>query len=38
VRTEAPRLFQNLQFHELDDDHSLHRRFSSLAWDTLLGA
>jgi pimeloyl-ACP methyl ester carboxylesterase len=38
VRTEAPRLFQNLQFHELDDDHSLHRRFSSLDWDTLLGA
>lgn len=38
VRKEAPRLFQNLRFHELDDDHSLHRRFASLEWDTLLGS
>ena len=36
VRKEASRLFQDLRFHELDDDHSLHRRFTSLDWDALL--
>ena len=38
VRRTARDLFSNLEFHEMDDDHSLHRTFTTLDWDTLLGA
>ncbi len=30
------RVFPDLTFTELDDDHSLHRTFAALDWDTLL--
>lgn len=36
VRAIAARWFANHTFTVLDDDHSLHRTFSSLDWDTLL--
>jgi pimeloyl-ACP methyl ester carboxylesterase len=36
VRTIARRSFTNHTFTTLDDDHSLHRTFATLDWDTLL--
>ncbi len=36
VRAVSERFFQDLEFHELQDDHSLHRTFRSLDWDRLL--
>jgi alpha-beta hydrolase superfamily lysophospholipase len=37
VRRIAWNRFQNLVFHEMDDDHSLHGTFKTLDWDELLG-
>ena len=37
VKRIAWNRFQNLVFHELDDDHSLHGTFKTLDWDELLG-
>ena len=36
VRNIARSVFTNLQYHLVDDDHSLHRTFSLMDWDTLL--
>lgn len=36
VRAIAPSVFRNLTFNVVDDDHSLHKTFASLDWDTLL--
>jgi pimeloyl-ACP methyl ester carboxylesterase len=36
VRAVAERLFRNLSFHTVEDDHYLHRTFSSMDWDRLL--
>jgi predicted esterase len=36
VRTIAARLFVNHIFNIVEDDHSLHRTFASLEWDSLL--
>ena len=38
VRVLARRLFVNLQFNIVEDDHSLHNTFATLDWDTLLEA
>jgi hypothetical protein len=32
----ARTVFANLEYHLVDDDHSLHRTFSLLNWDDLL--
>lgn len=37
VREIASRSFSCLDFHEPEDDHSLHGTFKSLDWDSLLG-
>lgn len=37
VKRIAWNRFQNLVFHELDDDHSLHKTFKTLGWSELLG-
>jgi hypothetical protein len=36
VRTIAEQLFVNHSFNAVDDDHSLHKTFAGLDWDTLL--
>jgi pimeloyl-ACP methyl ester carboxylesterase len=36
VRPVAERLFRNLNFHTVIDDHYLHETFSSIDWDLLL--
>jgi pimeloyl-ACP methyl ester carboxylesterase len=36
VQAIAQRVFINLSYHIVDDDHSLHHTFSSMAWDDLL--
>jgi predicted esterase len=36
VQTIARKSFANHTFSSLDDDHSLHRTFAALDWDTLL--
>jgi len=36
VRALARRHFVNLQFHAVEDDHSLHNTFAILDWDRLL--
>jgi pimeloyl-ACP methyl ester carboxylesterase len=36
VRPIADKLFTNLSFHAVDDDHFLHKTFKSLNWDELL--
>jgi len=36
VRSVAEKLFTKLDYHRVDDDHSLHRTFSRLDWNTLL--
>ena len=38
VKTIARRSFANHTFTALDDDHSLHRTFATLDWDTLLSS
>jgi predicted esterase len=37
VRLVAGRLFANQVFNAVDDDHSLHRVFPTLPWESLLG-
>jgi pimeloyl-ACP methyl ester carboxylesterase len=37
VRRTAEAAFTDLRFHEVDDDHSLHRTFPTMNWDSLLG-
>lgn len=36
VQVIAQSVFINLSYHIVDDDHSLHHTFSSMAWDDLL--
>jgi pimeloyl-ACP methyl ester carboxylesterase len=36
VEKMARRLFTNLSFYDVDDDHYLHRTFKTLDWDDLL--
>jgi len=36
VECVARKSFLNLSFHVVDDDHSLHKTFKSIDWDTLL--
>lgn len=36
VQSIAREVFSNLDYHSVDDDHSLHRTFSGMAWDELL--
>lgn len=36
VRKTAERVFPNHTFHAVEDDHSLHRTFHTLDWDSLL--
>ena len=36
VREIAERLFVNRAFHEVEDDHSLHKTFATYDWDGLL--
>ncbi|HEU20066.1 MAG TPA: alpha/beta hydrolase [Deltaproteobacteria bacterium] len=36
VKKIAETVFANVEYHVIDDDHSLHGRFESLEWDTLL--
>jgi pimeloyl-ACP methyl ester carboxylesterase len=36
VQNIARSVFTNLQYNLVDDDHSLHRTFSHIDWDTLL--
>ena len=36
VRCMAEKLFTDLTFHTVHDDHYLHRTFKTLDWDTLL--
>ena len=36
VEVIARRVFCNLDYHAVEDDHSLHHRFSGMDWDGLL--
>ena len=36
VKKVAKRSFPNLSFHEVDDDHFLHKTFPAIDWDDLL--
>ncbi|MCD6561628.1 MAG: alpha/beta fold hydrolase [Deltaproteobacteria bacterium] len=36
VKSAAEKIFTNLSFHEVDDDHSLHKTFKGIDWDSLL--
>ena len=36
VHTLARNLFTNLNYHLVEDDHSLHRTFFTVDWDALL--
>jgi predicted esterase len=36
VQSVAPKLFLNLSFNVVDDDHYLHRTFKTLDWEALL--
>jgi pimeloyl-ACP methyl ester carboxylesterase len=36
VETAAWRIFTNLLFHRVDDDHFLHKTFETIDWDGLL--
>ncbi|MDO9559463.1 MAG: alpha/beta fold hydrolase [Syntrophales bacterium] len=36
VQIIARKVFSNLDYHAVDDDHSLHDTFSGMAWDELL--
>jgi pimeloyl-ACP methyl ester carboxylesterase len=36
TRQSAARLFANLDYHLVEDDHNLHRIFPTLRWDVLL--
>ena len=36
VASVAEKIFTNLSFHAVDDDHFLHKTFKTIAWDRLL--
>jgi pimeloyl-ACP methyl ester carboxylesterase len=36
VRALARKVFSDLTFHAVDDDHYLHKTFEKIEWDTLL--
>ncbi|MFH1489533.1 MAG: alpha/beta hydrolase, partial [Pseudomonadota bacterium] len=36
VETVAGRIFTNLLFHRVDDDHFLHKTFKTIDWDGFL--
>jgi pimeloyl-ACP methyl ester carboxylesterase len=36
VKNIAGKVFRQLEYHLVDDDHSLHKTFSSLAWAEIL--
>jgi hypothetical protein len=36
VQEVAERLFRNLVFHAVEDDHVLHKTFRTIDWDALL--
>ena len=36
VMTIAEKVFANLEYHVVDDDHSLHETFAGMDWDKLL--
>ncbi|MFO7459495.1 MAG: hypothetical protein R6X07_02655 [Desulfatiglandales bacterium] len=36
VQRVAEKVFSNLRFHAVDDDHFLHKTFKTLPWDRLL--
>ena len=36
VQKAAERLFSNLRFHTVEDDHFLHKTFKTMPWDRLL--
>ena len=36
VKPIACKVFRNLSFNEVDDDHFLHRTFKNIDWETLL--
>jgi len=36
VEEVAKKIFQNLTFHAVDDDHYLHKTFKTIDWKTLL--
>ena len=38
VREIAEKVFSNLTFHVVDDDHLLHKTFRRINWDNLLGS
>jgi pimeloyl-ACP methyl ester carboxylesterase len=38
VHETARRIFRNLTFHLVEDDHLLRRTFNSMDWDTLVAA
>jgi pimeloyl-ACP methyl ester carboxylesterase len=38
VEKIARKVFSNLSYHLVDDDHSLHRTFPDMEWDRLLSA
>jgi pimeloyl-ACP methyl ester carboxylesterase len=37
VKLMAEKYFNNLSFHQVDDDHFLHNTFKTIDWDDLLG-
>lgn len=37
VKAVARKIFPHLTFHEVEDDHNLHKTFHTLDWDGLLG-
>lgn len=37
VRTHATRVFTNLTFHVVDDDHALRATFGAINWEEMLG-
>ena len=36
VEAAAKKLFSNISFYKVEDDHFLHRTFKTIDWDTLL--
>ena len=37
AKSVAEGIFTNLSFHEVDDDHFLHKTFKGIDWDSLIG-
>ena len=36
VASVAKKMFSNLSFHTVEDDHSLHKTFQTIEWDRFL--